>query len=117
MKALRKGPSRVAGGSLSAKDDEGGAHIERRNQDWIVATHFAALRLASIRASSFSASAFRFIERKADGIARTGPGDIARRIGADPRTVRRALRQLEGRGLVDIVRRGRLGGGPSAYRV
>lgn len=56
-------------------------------------------------------------DSKPDGIARTGQGDIGRRIGADPRTVRRALRKLEGRGLVDIVRRGRLGGGPSAYRV
>lgn len=56
-------------------------------------------------------------DSKPDGIARTGQGDIARRIGASKRTVGRALRQLEKRGLVDIVRRGRLGCGPSAYRV
>ena len=58
-----------------------------------------------------------FRDTKSDGIARTGQGDIARRIGASKRTVGRARRQLEKRGLVDIVRRGRLGGGPSAYRV
>jgi|CXWL01.1.fsa_nt_gi hypothetical protein len=52
-----------------------------------------------------------------DGIARTGQADIARRIGTSARTVRRAIRQLATRGLLDIVRRGRIGCGPSAYRV
>lgn len=58
-----------------------------------------------------------FRDTKADGIARTGQSDIARRTGLGVRTVRRALGQLERLGLVVIVRRGRIGSGPSAYRV
>ena len=52
-----------------------------------------------------------------DGIARTGQTDIARRIGASPRTVIRSLSKLESRGLIQIVHRGGLNRGVSAYRV
>ncbi|MEI7685499.1 MAG: helix-turn-helix domain-containing protein [Planctomycetota bacterium] len=52
-----------------------------------------------------------------DGLARTGQADIARRTGVSDRTVRRALRRLEGRGLVIVVQRGALQRGPSVYRV
>jgi DNA-binding transcriptional ArsR family regulator len=55
--------------------------------------------------------------RAATGTARTGQADLARRAGLDPRTVRRALSSLEARGLVTVVRRGRLNAGPSVYRV
>ena len=51
------------------------------------------------------------------GTARTGQTDIARRAGLKPRTVRYALASLEAKGLVRLVRRGRLNGGPSVYRV
>ena len=54
---------------------------------------------------------------KPDGIARTGQVDIARRAGINERTVRRAIRRLEKRGLLVVVRRGGLSKGPSAYRV
>lgn len=52
-----------------------------------------------------------------DGIARTGQTDLARRAGVSRRTVGRALRRLEKRGLVKIVHRGGLGRGLSRYRV
>jgi DNA-binding transcriptional ArsR family regulator len=52
-----------------------------------------------------------------DGTARTSYDDLARRTGLNRRNVGRALRELEGRGLVKIVRRGGLGRGPSSYRV
>lgn len=58
-----------------------------------------------------------FRDTKSDGTARTGQADISRRIGMCERTVGRALRRLKERGLVEVVRRGRLGGGPSSYRV
>ena len=51
------------------------------------------------------------------GTARTGQTDIARRAGTDARTVRRVLVTLEAKGMVCVVRRGRLNGGPSVYRV
>jgi len=52
-----------------------------------------------------------------DDIAQTGQTDIARRSGISDRTVRRALKKLESKGLVKIVWRGRLGTGPSKYRI
>ena len=52
-----------------------------------------------------------------DGIARTGQADIARRAGVCVRTVRRAIRRLESRRLLQVVWRGRLGTGASRYRV
>ena len=56
-------------------------------------------------------------DTKPDGLARTAVTDLARRVGGDRRTVLRALRLLADRGLLDVVRRGGLGRGPSAYRV
>ena len=51
------------------------------------------------------------------GLSRTGLTDLARRVGCDHRTARRAVATLEKQGLVERVRRGRLGSGPSVYRV
>lgn len=55
--------------------------------------------------------------KAATGTARTGQEDIARRAGVKPRTARRALASLERKGMVRVVRRGRLNAGPSVYRV
>jgi hypothetical protein len=55
--------------------------------------------------------------RAATGTARTGQADIARRAGLMPRMVRYALASLEAKGMVRVIRRGRLNAGPSIYRV
>lgn len=55
--------------------------------------------------------------RAVTGAARTGQADIARRAGLKPRMVRYALASLTAKGMVHVVRRGRLGMGPSVYRV
>jgi hypothetical protein len=52
-----------------------------------------------------------------DGIARTAQSDLARRTQLGTRTVRWAVKRLEGRGLLVVVRRGGLRSGPSTYRV
>ena len=52
-----------------------------------------------------------------DGIARTGQSDIARRVGATARTVRRAIGRLRRYGLLVLVYQGGLNRGTSAYRV
>ena len=52
-----------------------------------------------------------------DGTARTSYDDLARRAGLNRRTVGRALRQLERRGLVKVVHRGGMRLGVSRYRV
>ncbi|MCC7419343.1 MAG: helix-turn-helix domain-containing protein [Planctomycetaceae bacterium] len=51
-----------------------------------------------------------------DGIARTSQADIARRAGMTDRTVRRTLKRLETRGLVQTVSRGGIHRGVSKYR-
>ncbi|OWK44029.1 helix-turn-helix domain-containing protein [Fimbriiglobus ruber] len=56
-------------------------------------------------------------DTKSDGLARTGQTDLGRRAGVTDRTVRSALAELIGAGLVKIVRKGRLGTGPTTYRV
>lgn len=55
--------------------------------------------------------------KAATGTARTGQADIARRAGLKSRMVRYALTALEAKGMIRVVRRGRLNGGPSCYRV
>ncbi len=56
-------------------------------------------------------------DTKPDGLARTAVADLARRVGGDRSTVIRAVRLLVDRGRLDVVRRGGLGRGVSAYRV
>jgi hypothetical protein len=56
-------------------------------------------------------------DTKPDGTARTSQADLARRIGADPSTVKRAVAALVEAGLLAVVYRGSLRRGPSAYRV
>jgi DNA-binding transcriptional ArsR family regulator len=52
-----------------------------------------------------------------DGTARTAYDDIARRAGLSRRTVGRAIRKLDERGLLKVVHRGGLRRGVSRYRV
>ena len=56
-------------------------------------------------------------DTKPNGQARTGQKDLARRAGVSDRTVRDALSELVEAGLVKVVRKGRVGIGPSTYRV
>lgn len=58
-----------------------------------------------------------FRDTKPDGTAQTSQADLARRIGANPSTVKRAVAALVGEGLLTVVYRGSLRRGPSAYRV
>lgn len=55
--------------------------------------------------------------KAATGTARTGQADLARRAGLSRRGVQVALDTLTAKGLVQLVRRGRLSAGPSTYRV
>lgn len=58
-----------------------------------------------------------FRDTKGSGTARTGQADIARRSGLTVRGVQKALDKLQTKGLISVVRRGRLNAGPSAYRL
>jgi len=56
-------------------------------------------------------------DTKANGVARTGQTDIARRAGLSVRGVKKAIRALTAKGMVHVLNRGRLNVGPSVYRV
>ena len=59
-----------------------------------------------------------FRDVKADtGLATVSQASLAERAGVTVRCVQKALRSWAGRGLVTVVRRGRLGAGASVYRV
>jgi hypothetical protein len=78
---------------------------------------FVDFTLAGLKPSERAVWLVLFRDTKRDGIARTSERDIARRAGITDRMVRYALKALGRRGLVRIVRRGRLQTGPSSYRV
>ncbi len=78
---------------------------------------FVDMGMAALTRSETKVWLVLFRDTKGSGTARTGQSDIARRGGLEPRTVRRALASLEAKGMVRVVRRGRLNGGPSVYRV
>jgi hypothetical protein len=79
---------------------------------------FIDCTLANLTRSEIAVWLVLFRDTKASqGIAPTGQADIARRAGITPRGVRKALSGLIDKGLVRIVRQGRIGVGPSAYRV
>jgi DNA-binding MarR family transcriptional regulator len=56
-------------------------------------------------------------DTKPGGLAQTAVDDIARRGGINRRTVLRALKRLEQRRMLQVVRRGGLNRGASSYRV
>jgi hypothetical protein len=78
---------------------------------------FIDFTMADLKPSERAVWLVLFRDTKRDGTARTSERDIARRAGVSDRMVRYALRALERRGLVRIVRRGRLQTGPSSYHV
>lgn len=56
-------------------------------------------------------------DTKPNGLASTSQADLARRAGITTRTVERAICRLEEHELIEVVRRGGIGRGPSTYRV
>jgi predicted transcriptional regulator len=55
--------------------------------------------------------------KAATGTAQTGRGDMAKRAGMKPDTIRKAMKKLKRAGRVKLLRTGRPGGGPSVYSV
>lgn len=89
-----------------------------RSQRFAALNAFTDCTLADLTGAEAKVWLILFRDTKAaTGAARTGQADIARRAGLKPRMVRYALTSLEAKGLVQVVRRGRLNAGPSTYRV
>ncbi len=78
---------------------------------------FIDFTLASLTPSAIAVWLILWRDTKPNGLARTGQADLARRAGVTPRAVRKALTMLTAAGLVRVVRKGRIGAGPSSYRV
>lgn len=89
-----------------------------RSDRFAMLNAFSDCALAGLTGAEVKVWIILFRDTKAaTGVARTGQTDLARRAGVDPRSVRRALSSLEAKGLIAVVRRGRLATGPSTYRV
>jgi hypothetical protein len=78
---------------------------------------FVDVELRTLTRAELAVWLVLYRDTKPDGTARTGQTDLARRAGVTTRGVRKALTRLIAVGLVEVIRRGRLGCGPSVYRV
>jgi hypothetical protein len=89
-----------------------------RSERFAVLNAFADFGLAGLTGAEAKVWLILFRDAKAaTGTARTGQADIARRAGLSRRGVQVALDKLTAKGLVALVRRGRLNAGPSTYRI
>lgn len=89
-----------------------------RSERFAALNAFTDCALADLTGSEVKVWLILFRDTKAaTGTARTGQADIARRAGLSRRGVQVALDKLTAKGLVRLVRRGRLNAGPSTYRV
>jgi hypothetical protein len=87
-----------------------------RGERFAALNAFADLTLSSLTGAEVKVWLVLFRDlKRATGTARTGQADIARRAGLSRRGVQVALDKLQAKGLVRVVRRGRLDAGPSAY--
>jgi biotin operon repressor len=89
----------------------------RRGERFAILNAFADVSLAMLTGAEVKVWLILFRDTKAaTGTARTGQVDIARRAGLSSRAVKGAVRSLKAKGLLTVVRRGRLNAGPSTYR-
>lgn len=89
-----------------------------RGERFAILNAFVDVALATLTGSETKVWMILFRDTKArTGTARTGQADIARRAGLSGRAVKGAVRSLKAKGLLTVVRMGRLNAGPSAYRV
>jgi hypothetical protein len=88
-----------------------------RGERFAVLNAFADFALADLTGAETKVWLILFRDTKGTGTARTGQADMGRRAGLSRRGVQLALGSLKAKGLVEIVHRGRVNSGPSAYRV
>ena len=93
------------------------ATVRRGSNRFAEVNGFVDFTLAGLSRAEVTVWLILWRDTKPAGTAATSQADLGRRAGCDPRTVRRAIRVLETRGLLKVVRKGRLGAGSSVYRV
>jgi hypothetical protein len=106
------GPAPSSNGRHRRRDKPKGKTGER----FAVLNAFVDFALSALSRSEIAVWLVLYRDTR-DGTARTSYDDIARRAGMNRRSVGRAVRQLEKRGLVRVVHRGGLRRGMSRYRV
>jgi hypothetical protein len=107
-------PARYQGGRTKAK----GKPARRKTGDrFAVVNSFLDFTAGGLSRAAALTWLVLWRDTKPDGVARTSQADLARRIGANPSTVKRAVAALVKAGLLAVVYRGSLRRGPSAYRV
>lgn len=88
-----------------------------RSERFAVLNTFTDFGLVGLTGAETKVWLILFRDTKGTGTARTSQADMARRAGLSVRGVQLALGKLQAKGLVRLVRRGRLIAGPSVYRV
>jgi DNA-binding transcriptional ArsR family regulator len=116
MEGPEPAPSRNGGQSRQGKDRGKPKGRTAAGERFQVLNTFVDFTLADLTRAEIAVWLVLYRDTR-DGTARTSYDDIARRAGLNRRNVGRAVRRLEGRGLVEVVRRGGLGRGVSRYRV
>jgi hypothetical protein len=111
--------ARKAKSKRTEKARENGRTSKRRAGRFLAMNAFLDFSIATAKLTPAQALVWLvlFRDTKPDGLARTSQNDIARRCNLSPRTVKLALRVLRAKGFVEVVHRGHLRTGPSAYRV
>ena len=88
-----------------------------RSERFAMLNSFVDMGMADLTGAETKVWLILFRDTKASGTARTGQTDIARRAGLTVRHTKRALGQLQAKGMIRLVHRGRLNVGPSIYAV
>jgi hypothetical protein len=96
---------------------KGKPNSRRRGDRFAAFNAFVDITMRDLTRSEVLVWLALFRDTKPDGLVRTSQADLARRVGANVRTIKRAVAALRGRGLLTVVFRGSLRQGASAYRV
>ena len=105
-------------GKATNKTTDKASSTKRKTGDrFRVLNNFADFTLRTLTRTEAAVWLLLWRDTKSDGLARTGQSDLAKRAGVTRRAVTAAIGQLERRGLLVVVERGRLQSGPSTYRV
>jgi hypothetical protein len=110
------GPAPSSNGRQRHQGRERGQPKGKTGERFAVLNGFVDITLAELSRGEIAVWLVLYRDTR-DGTARTSYDDIARRAGLNRRNVGRAVRRLEGRGLVNVIHRGGLRQGVSRYRV
>jgi DNA-binding transcriptional ArsR family regulator len=110
------GPAPSSNGRQRHEGGAGGRAKGKKGERFAVLNAFVDFALAGLSRAEIAVWLVLYRDTR-EGTARTSYDDIARRAGLNRRNVGRAVRRLEGRGLVKVVHRGGLRRGVSRYRV